>query len=205
MSWASSEAVSILTFLLPGFVAAAVFYSFTSHPKPSEFERVVQALIFTIVVQAIVEVLRAVLLWVGGAVGAVAPWTKTGEITTSVSVAIVVGLVAVRIMNNDTLHGLLRRLRFTRESSYPSEWYSAFSRHPDSYVVLHLKGERRLYGWPEEWPTRPDQGHFSIAEAEWLVDEKRVLAEGVSAIMVPASEVEMVEFLPAVPTNEPTE
>lgn len=164
MSWASSEAVSILTFLLPGFVAAAVFYSFTSHPKPSEFERVVQALIFTIVAQAIVEVLRAVLLWVGGAVGAVATWTKTGEITTSVSVAIVVGLVAVRMVNNDTLHGLLRRLRFTRESSYPSEWYSAFSRHPDSYVVLHLKGERRLYGWPEEWPTRPDQGHFSIAE-----------------------------------------
>ena len=34
MSWASSEVVSVLTFLLPGFVAAAVFYSLTSHPKP---------------------------------------------------------------------------------------------------------------------------------------------------------------------------
>ena len=29
MSWASGEIVSVLVFLLPGFVAAAVFYSLT--------------------------------------------------------------------------------------------------------------------------------------------------------------------------------
>lgn len=56
MSLASSETVSILTFLLPGFVAAAVFYSLTSHTKPSAFERIVQALIFTIFVQVIVTI-----------------------------------------------------------------------------------------------------------------------------------------------------
>jgi hypothetical protein len=60
---------SVLTFLLPGFVSAAVFYSFTSHPKPSEFERVVQALIFTIFVQALVGVARASALWVGSLLG----------------------------------------------------------------------------------------------------------------------------------------
>ena len=54
MSWASGEVVGILTFLLPGFVAAAIFYSLTSHPKPGAFERVVQALIFTMVVRAII-------------------------------------------------------------------------------------------------------------------------------------------------------
>ena len=31
MSWASSEVVGVLRFLLPGFVAAAIFYSVTSH------------------------------------------------------------------------------------------------------------------------------------------------------------------------------
>ena len=54
MSWASSETVTVLTFLLPGFVAAAIFYSLTSHPKPSDLERVIQALIFTVIGQAIV-------------------------------------------------------------------------------------------------------------------------------------------------------
>ena len=37
MSWATSEAVAVLTFLLPGFVGAAVFYALTSHPRPGEF------------------------------------------------------------------------------------------------------------------------------------------------------------------------
>ena len=37
MNWASGEVVGILTFLLPGFVAAAVFHSLTSHPKPDAF------------------------------------------------------------------------------------------------------------------------------------------------------------------------
>ena len=53
MSWANSEVVSILVFLLPGFVAAAVFYSLTSYPKPNEFGQVIQALVFTMVGQSI--------------------------------------------------------------------------------------------------------------------------------------------------------
>ena len=61
--------------------------------------------------------------------------------------------------------------------------------------MLHLKGERRLYGWPEVWPSRPDQGHFRIAEAEWLTEEERMPVTGVSVILVPGEEVEMVEFL----------
>ena len=36
---------------------------------------------------------------------------------------------------------------------------------------------------------------FAIAEAEWLVDDKRIVVDGVTATLVPAREVEMVEFL----------
>lgn len=100
-------------------------------------------------------------------------------------------------VNKDIVHDMFRRLGVTKETSYPSEWYSAFSRHHGRYVALHLEGERRLYGWPEEWPGRPDEGHFRIADAEWLVDDERRPAEGVSAVLTPASTVEMVEFLQA--------
>ena len=191
MSWASSEAVTILSFLLPGLVAVAVFHMFTSHPKPSEFERVVQALIFTILVQAIAELV----LWIGRIQGREALWGEEYEIVVSVSIALILGLVAVYFSNTDTLHRFVRFLRLTKETSYPSEWYSAFHHNPDCYVVLHLQGQRRLYGWPEEWPSRPDQGHFRIAEGEWLVGDERIPATGVVAIVVPAREVDMVEFL----------
>ena len=186
MSWASNEVVEILTFLLPGFVAAAIFYSLTSHPKPGTFERIVQALIFTTVVQAIIVALNIAID--SKSIGEWGPGPP-------VLIAIILALLATYVSNNDTAHWILRRLRFTRETSYPTEWYSAFSRHHGCYVVLHLNGQRRLYGWPEEWPSRPDEGHFRIAEGEWLTDDDRHPITGVSAILVSAGEVEMVEFL----------
>ncbi len=191
MNWASSEVVTILTFLLPGFVATAIFHSLTAHPKPNEFDRIIQALIFTTVVQAIVKGVPLV-----GSLAGVAPlWTGESEIVVAVLVAVAVAVVAVYASNHDTLLRFLRWIGLTRETSYPSEWYSAFARNPECYVVLHLKGERRLYGWPEEWPSRPDQGHFRIAVAEWLTEEGSISATGVSTILVPGDDVEMVEFL----------
>ena len=90
----------------------------------------------------------------------------------SVGSAVLLALLATYCSNNDTLHGILRKLRITKETSDPSEWYSAFARQDPRYVVLHLKDRRRIYGWPEEWPGQPDQGHFRIAEPEWLDSNK---------------------------------
>ena len=113
--------------------------------------------------------------------------------------------MATYISNTDSLHRVLRWLGVTTETSYPTEWYSAFSRHRGCYVVLHLEGERRLYGWPVEWPSAPDNGHFRLAEAEWLTrnedGQKRVPMEGVSAILIPVAIVEMVEFLAGGPLD----
>lgn len=201
MSWASNEAIAILAFLLPGFVSVAVLHMFTSHPKPSEFERIVQSFIFTILVRAVTEFI----LWIGRLLGRESLWESRFEILVSVGVAIVLGLIAVFLSNSDLLHRLFRYIGITKETSYPSEWYSAFHHNPDCYVVLHLQGQRRLYGWPEEWPSRSDQGHFRISEGEWLVGDERIPASGVVAIVVPANEVDMVEFLKDEPFEEPEE
>ena len=194
VNWASGEVVGVLTFLLPGFVAAGIFYSLTSHPRPSAFDRTVLALIFTVIAQSITEIFPLPNATGDPGVQAFNGW----EPSLSVSVAILLGLGASFFSNTDALHWILRRLRFTRETSYPSEWYSTFARYGDRcYLVLHLQGERRLYGFAEEWPSNPKEGHFRIAEAEWLDEEdERIPVEGVAAILIPATEVTMMEFLP---------
>jgi hypothetical protein len=40
------DVVSLLFQLVPGFIAAWILYGFSSYPKPSQFERLVQALVF---------------------------------------------------------------------------------------------------------------------------------------------------------------
>lgn len=192
MSWASSEVVSVLVFLLPGFVAAAVFYSLTSYPKPNEFGQVIQALIFTSVGQSIAWTIRQ--FW-----GSNTSWTITLEALIPLLSAIIFALVVVFLSNNDLTHSVLRCIRFTRENSYSSEWYSSFVQNSDSYVVLHLKDGRRLYGWPREWPSRPELGHFRIIEAQWL-SEGESYSPGdetheISAIVVSVDDVGMVEFV----------
>ena len=192
MSWVSSEAVGVFVFLLPGFVAAAIFYSLTSHPKPGAFDRVVQALIFTAAGQAITS--AAVLVSVAE-VGNAA-WTEDWEFVLSFIVSVFLAVLLAYVLNNDVVHRVLRRIGITRETSYPSEWYSTFAGHKYCpYVVLHMRGQRRLFGWLEEWPSQPDEGHFRIAEGEWLENDKRIPAEGVAAILIPTGEVEMVEFM----------
>jgi hypothetical protein len=108
--------------------------------------------------------------------------------------AIILGLFVARYANNDKIHKLLRKLSFTKETSYPSVWFGAFSQN-ETYVVLHLKDLRRIYGWPEEWPNEPNVGYFSISEAEWLEDSKRIPLQEVSIILIPANEVLFVEFM----------
>ena len=195
MSWATSEIVAVLTFLLPGFVGAAVFYALTSHPRPSEFGQVVQALVFTTVGQAVAWLVRllASLWWEY-------QWPAGLELTVAVASAVGVALLAAGAANHDVLHRPLRWLRVTRETSYPSEWYSAFAENPNCYVVLYLTGERRLRGWPEEVPTHPERGHVIISECEWLTDKGPVALEKDSILVIDGKEVEMVQFL-GVPTE----
>lgn len=188
-----SGTVGVLTYLLPGLIAAATFYALTSHPKPSTFERIVQALIFTVLAQILAgQVLQLIQLLFSELS---APTLDNLRTVLSVFVAVILAILATHISNNDIMHRVLRRLGITKETSHPSEWYSAFARKDPRYVVLHLNDRRRIYGWPEEWPSRSDQGHFRLAEPTWLDEENKPVESGVSDMLIPAEYVHMVEFL----------
>ena len=192
--------VGVLTYLLPGLVAAATFYALTSHPKPNTFERIVQALIFTVLAQILADqVPRPAEPW---AAHPSAHGPDNWKTVASVLIAIVLAVLATYVSNNDILHRVLRKLGVTKETSHPSEWYSAFARKKPRYIVLHLNDRRRLYGWPEEWPGRSDQGHFRLAEPTWLDEKNEPLESNVVDMLIPADQVTMVEFLPEHQTDE---
>ncbi|MXW26358.1 MAG: hypothetical protein F4Z77_08740 [Dehalococcoidia bacterium] len=148
-------------------------------------------MIFTAVTQAAVALLPASLPSPEIDIGADAPWDPVWP----VAIAVILAFIVVVVVNYDLAHGLLRWLRITRENAYSSEWDSSLARNDGSFVVLHLAGERRLYGWPDEWPNDPERGHFRITQAEWLADDGPRPLENVSGVLIPVGEVEMVEFV----------
>ncbi|HTY50357.1 MAG TPA: DUF6338 family protein [Steroidobacteraceae bacterium] len=186
--------IVLLQYLLPGFFAAWVYYGLTSFAKPSQFERVVQALIFTLLVQALAFIMKLLLLSTGKW-WPVFAWTDKSDLALSIVSGFVLGTVFAAFANNDRFHALMRWLRVTSEMSYPSEWYGVF-RDNESYVVLHLKSFSRIYGWPSLWPSEPGKGHFLLEEASWLDDENHETPmTNVAQVLVPASEVQLVEFV----------
>lgn len=188
------EAIALLVFLLPGFVSAWVLYGLTSQVKPSQFERVIQALIFTFVVQVLVPPVKSVLFSVGNVVK-LGIWDQASENFVRLIVAIILGILLAYYINTDALHKWLRKKGFTTRTSFPSEWFGVFSEHI-SYVVLHFNDGRRLYGWPKEWPTEYDKGHFYVMQPIWLSeDDSQVVLDNVDGILINAKDVKWVEFM----------
>ena len=187
----AKDFITLLQYLVPGFVAAWIFYSFTSYPKPSQFERVIQALIFTIIVQAFVYLILYL-----GSKWFISDSDSNLELICSLFVAVFLGIIFSYFVNNDNFHKIFRKIGVTKETSYPSEWFSAFVKNDSTYIVLHLEGERRLYGWLIRWPSDPDNGHFVIEQAAWINEkDEQIPLTGVSSIMIDAREVTMVEFM----------
>lgn len=189
----SKDVISILQYLLPGFLAAWVFYAFTSHPKPSQFERVIEALIFTLIIESIVFLEKGALLKFS-AVWKIGDWDGYSKAVCSTASAILLGTAFAYYSNNDKFHKMMRRLGITRETSFPSEWFGTFLKNV-TYIVLHMKDGRRIYGWPIEWPSVADRGHFLLIQASWLKGTEEIPITGVESMLIDVKDVRWVEFM----------
>jgi Family of unknown function (DUF6338) len=197
----SKEVISLLIFLMPGFLTAWVIYGLTSHTKPIQFERVIQALIFTVSIKALVFLEQKFAEWLG-TLFIWGTWTDDSNMIAALISAILLGLLISKLINSDYLHNLFRRWGFTSRSSHPNEWSDVLSKFP-SYVVLHLTGERRIYGWPEVWPSDPKNGHFFIISPAWLNDSGAQDITGVEGLLIDAKNVEWIEVMENQEGNNP--
>jgi hypothetical protein len=167
---------SVIHVLLPGFLAAWLFYGLSTRRKEPPFRYIVHALVFTGIVQALVLILRGSFLWIGRFVQ-VGAWTSEVAFVWSTIIAILVGLTFAVLAK--------REWRFLRQSKWLGllgDIGEPTALRPDSppasnrdkrYVVLHLTGGRRLCGSPFEWPHASDSGHFVIAQPEWLLEQNQ--------------------------------
>jgi hypothetical protein len=199
MEYVTGELINLFNFLLPGLITSFLFYSLTSFPKKSEFEMVVMALIYTVIINALVEVWGRILIAVGNSGLLLGEWSSAAKVLWSVFFALLIGFLLTFFYNNDLLHRFLRKLKITNQTSYPSEWYGTFSETKHSYVVLHLIDGRRIMGWLLEWPSSPKNGHFVLEDTVWLAEEngnpQNIKLTNVEKIMLDTTTVTMVEFM----------
>jgi hypothetical protein len=190
----TTQLVTLLQTLLPGFVTSIIFYWLATAPKPSQFERVIQALIGSGIISVLVEGLRIFFLWIGSWI-AIGTWNTGVETFYSLLLATILGLLLARWAHTNFLYSIAQDCKLTSRSSVLiSEWEFSFSKFRDRYVVLNLLDGRRLMGYPTARPADPVSGHYLIEDPYWLGPNGEREA-GVAAIMILNSDVHWVEFL----------
>jgi hypothetical protein len=163
--------------------------------QPSQFERVIQALIFTFLVHALLPLVQAALQFLGERFWSLRPWDDAARDLTKLILALCFGGLLAFYTNTDSLHQWLRAKGLTTRTSFPSEWFGVLSKTV-TYVILHLNDDRRLYGWPKEWPNESDKGHFLILEPSWINEDGTQLElPGVHGLLIAAKDVKWVEFI----------
>lgn len=159
----SADVVALLEYLAPGFLTAAVYFGMTAHQKPSHFERLVQALVYNAVIQAVVAAEKAVAARIGQRLP-LGDWTRHSDLVASLTSALLIGILVATAANHDMVHAALRRTRMTKRTGHPCEWFGIFSDYP-RHITLHLRDESLVHGWPSIWPAAPGNGHFFISSA----------------------------------------
>ncbi|MGC0826625.1 DUF6338 family protein [Pantoea agglomerans] len=193
MDAVSGDLFKILMLLLPGFLTAWIFHAFTAYPKPSQFERVIQALIFTVFIQASLFFIEPLLIWVGK-LYSFGPWNADAKNFWSYLSAVTIGVIFSKLANNDRFHSLMRDLKVTKQTSYHCEWFGTFNDNI-THVILHLNDDRRVFGWPEEWPADPEKGQFILRNPSWVTENGYLDMPTVKFIMFKTSDIKWVEFM----------
>ncbi|MGE8500065.1 MAG: DUF6338 family protein [Pseudomonas sp.] len=191
----STQLYTLLQALLPGFVTSLIFYWLASAPKPGQFERIIQALIGSLIISYVVEAFKIACLWVGKS-HSLGMWSPGVENLWSLAIATAFGLLLARCAHTNYFYRIAAKHGLTtRSSNLILEWEFAFSRYRDRYVVLNLLDGRRLMGYLRAWPSDPGNGHFLVADPHWLDGETMTRYEGTSAILIANCDVQWVDFL----------
>ena len=219
------EWFQLVQYVFAGLVASWVFYGLTPYKRPTPFDRVAQALVYTVVIQLSAQ-----------GVAAVADAEKLADsLPLVLLLSVLLGFFLAVAANNNWPHKWLVRFppewldrvppggkwmewlwKITSQSTHDNNLSRAMETRKGEYIVLVLKNGRRIYGWPESWPDHPDEDFFLLIAYEWLPgpgdDADAVAAANEKihpngAILIAAKDVDVIEFIPneeTIPNKEPT-
>ncbi|MBI1345624.1 hypothetical protein GC163_04985 [bacterium] len=219
------DLLPLLDHLVPGLIAAWLYYSLTAHPKLDAFERVIEALIFTTLVRVLIPSVEFLLINLG-TIRAIGTWTSEVQLGWSLVLGVILGIAGAAFTNNDLPHrwlrdpekwiivrrfprlaGLLSQVTITRQTNYPSEWYGAFQRSPQPHwALMQLRSDEnkkqsaevglRLYALVEEWPNSQSSGHFVLNFPSWQKDDGTLVdCPHVLRMLIKADQVQWLQIM----------
>src|SRR5690606_7598262 len=193
MTGLSQEILPLIQTLIPGFLMTMSFYWFAEVPKPSQFERTLQALVGTAVIQALLYALEHGSYLIGHYIS-FGVWSSTASNVAAMLVGVAAGLYLAYCCNNDLIYSFARKLKLTTKASTEDSIH-VYQKYGRSVIVRRVADERRLMGYFGTFPNNKEGGMFLIEQPSWVHSGNVVPCTGAHAMLVHSSDVRWVEFL----------
>jgi hypothetical protein len=198
-----AEALGILLVLLPGFAAAYLVQLLAARRKQSELDKVVEALIFSLLLYLLTLPFFGYALPIA--------WRDGDELHPGVSqiiivwphllalafLAVVLGSIYAASINHNWLTAPFRWLRITERSARSSVWNDVFT-DLKGVVQVGFTDGRSVIGWIRRYSDDDDSHVLFLEEAAWIdSDGKETPIEGPGILLTKNLGIESVMFLDA--------
>ena len=195
----SLETLTVLMFLIPGFISAFCFRSLVFRPESEIAYFIIQALVYSFIIYSIV----------GGLLG-YAPVTlqeigsgdqKTYAVSFVSSKLLLLFLAALVlpicwawVTNNDVITRFLRKIGVTSATGRANAWLDVFHAEK-SYIIVNTIDGKRIFGWPKWYSNTAEEGYIYLYDPSWIDDDQKFIATGLEGIfLVKKDNIEYIEF-----------
>ena len=190
-----SDLIPMLFFLFPGLVSTGVMNALVIRKPKDVFDKVVEALIFTMFNLTLFVLMRWILERIPDVHFDRDDFYTVGNISLITACSIALALVMAAEMNNEWLLQRLRNWGITRKTAKPSTWIETFAQS-QRFVVVHLKDGRRVYGWPTFYSDTPKERAIYLESATWLEDNNMPINDPpISILLDKESGIKLIEFV----------
>jgi hypothetical protein len=194
------EALVVLLILLPGFFAAYIVQSLCTRPQQSEFDKVIEALLYSFVTYLVFTALigpvpLSLRIQPDGQAKLVSVETGVGPLLWLGLIGLAIALILSFSTNNDFHGRILRKLRFTQRTARNSVWSDVFH-EASGYVQVELVDGRNVLGWLKYYSDTPEESSLYLEDAAWVgLNNAKVPIKGPGILLTKESGIRTIMFL----------
>jgi hypothetical protein len=174
------EAFAVLLILLPGFLCARIVQSLCVRPKQTELDKVIEALLYTLLVYALFVILTGNQIPVSLTVETLngrqryALQTEPKKLVLLIVIPLGLALLIGWDSTNDLSGRVFRKLRLTQRTTRSSVWSDVF--HEVSGIAqIELEDGRSLMGWISYYSDEPEDASVFLEKAAWITADHQLV------------------------------
>lgn len=198
----TTEALTILIFLLPGFLTQRVVDALTVRRAISDTELIVEALVFALLDYFLYALLSlrvllpplSNLVLQNGALNVSS--SSVAGVAVLVSAAVLLGVAQSVIVNRGWFYTLSQKIGLTAKTSAVDVWHDTFAIYRAKWVRVHLQSGVRIVGWPMFYSESSDRQELFLAESYvQKPDGSQYQIEGPGILIPTNAAIQMIELL----------